>query len=68
MTTPILTPQYDSVGNAALDLEAFVRDLTRKYNLTAAEQLDVLTIVMRTIIRAAEREERKEQEPHKEHA
>jgi hypothetical protein len=65
MTTPIPTPHYDSVGNAALDLEAFVRDLSRKYTLTAAEQLDVLTIVLRSIIRAAEREERKEQDVRK---
>jgi hypothetical protein len=64
----IATPHYDSVGNAALDLEAFFRDLTRKYNLTAAEQLDVLTIIMRSIIRAAEREERKEQDERKERA
>jgi hypothetical protein len=64
----IATPHYDSVGNAALDLEAFVRDLTRKYNLTAAEQLDVLTILMRTIIHTAEREERKEQDERKERA
>jgi hypothetical protein len=64
----ITMPQYDSVGNAALDLEAFFRDLTRKYNLTAAEQLDVLTILMRTIIHTAEREERKAQDERKERA
>lgn len=60
MTTPIPTPERDHVANAALDHEAFCRELFRKYHLTSAEQLDVLTMQMRTIIRAAEDLEHRE--------
>jgi hypothetical protein len=60
VTTPIPTVQYDTTGEAALDLESFVRDVAHKYNLTTAEQLYALTLVQKTLLRAVVNLERKE--------
>jgi hypothetical protein len=60
LTTPIPTVQYDTTGEAALDLEGFVRDVAKKYALTTAEQLYALVLVQKTLLRAVVNLERKD--------